>query len=53
MLPTKVIKKITQRCNSFVWKGKEGSEKGVRINWKGIFYPKSIGGLGIKDMGLA
>lgn len=52
VLPTKVIKNITQQCNSFLWKGEEGWEKGVRISWKGIFYPISKGGLGIKDMGL-
>ena len=45
-----VLVKVNQLCAGFFWKGKEGSAKGARVKWKDICYPKSEGGLGLKDL---
>ncbi|XP_022765857.1 uncharacterized protein LOC111310679 [Durio zibethinus] len=56
-----LVDKITARINSWATrhlsyagrlqlKRKEGSIKGARVSWKAICYPKSEGGLGVKDI---
>ena len=37
-------------CASFLWKGKENTAKGAKVQWKYICHPKSEGGLGLKDI---
>ena len=44
------MKKISQLCLGFFWKGKNQSAKGARVSWEAICYPKSEGGLGLKDL---
>ena len=50
ILPQSVIKRITQLCSQFFWKGRCESAKGARVSWKNISYPKVDGGLGFKDI---
>ena len=50
ILPKGVLKKINQLCWGFFWKGKELPTKGARISWDTICYPKSEGGLGLKEL---
>ena len=45
-----VLKRICQLCAGYLWQGKESTVKGARVSWKTICYPKSEGGLGIKDL---
>ena len=44
------MRRINQLCARFLWHGKEQSAKGARVSWKEICFPKSEGGLGIKDI---
>ena len=50
MLPKSVLKKISQICAHFFWKGNSTNSKGVRMSWQTICYPKAEGGLGLKDV---
>ena len=50
ILPKGVLKRICQLCAGYLWQGKESTAKGARVSWKTICYPKSEGGLGIKDL---
>ena len=45
-----MIKQVCQICAGFLSKGKESSTRGARVSWKTVCYPKSEGGLGIKDL---
>ena len=49
MLPKGVLQRINQICAGFLWHGKEKSAQGARVSWKAICFPKSEGGLGLKD----
>ena len=50
MLPKSVLKKISQICAHFFWKGNNTNSKGARVSWQTICYPKAEGGLGLKDV---
>ena len=50
ILPKEVLKTINQLCARFLWHGKEQVAKGARVSWKVVCFPKSEGGLGIKDI---
>ena len=50
MLPKGVLKRIMQLCSGFLWKGKVESSSGARVSWDTICYPKSEGGLGLKNL---
>ena len=50
ILPKGVLKKINQLCSGFFWKGKNQSTRGTRLSWEAICYPKSDGGLRLKDL---
>ena len=50
ILPKGVLKKINQLCLDFFWKRREQPAKGARISWDTICYPKSEGGLGLKEL---
>ena len=39
-----------QLCLGFIWKGKVESSRGARVSWDTICYPKSEGGLGLKNL---
>ncbi|XP_039043801.1 uncharacterized protein LOC120183093 [Hibiscus syriacus] len=41
---------IEQLCSRFFWKGADKPAAGVRVSWRKICYPKSEGGLGLKDL---
>ena len=45
-----MLKKVNQLCAGFLWKGKESTARGVRVKWQEICYPRSEGGLGLKDI---
>ena len=45
-----VLRKINQMCASFLWKGKKQSSRGARVSWEAICFPKSEGGLGLKEL---
>ena len=34
----------------FLWKGREQTAKGAKVSWENICFPKSEGGLGLKDL---
>jgi len=45
------IKKINRIRRNFLWKGADGPRSGnCLVNWRRVRQPKSLGGLGIKDL---
>ena len=50
ILPKGVLKAIDQKCLRFFWNGRDESAKGARVSWSSVCYPKSEGGLGLKDI---
>ena len=50
IVPKGVLKKISQICSHFFWKGSEQPAKGARVSWSTICLPKAEGGLGVKDI---
>ncbi|XP_039024361.1 uncharacterized protein LOC120157217 [Hibiscus syriacus] len=50
ILPQKVVKRLEQLCSRFLWKGSDIAASGARISWDKIYYPKSEGGLGLKNI---
>ncbi|XP_039032836.1 uncharacterized protein LOC120168062 [Hibiscus syriacus] len=50
ILPQKVINSLEQLCSGFLWKGSDKAAKGARISCNKLCYPKSEGGLGLKDL---
>ena len=44
------MKKINQLCSDFLWKGKEQLANGAWVSWDAICFPKSEGGLGLKEL---
>ena len=39
-----------QLCSRFLWKWKVESSRGAQVSWDTIYYPKSEGGLGLKNL---
>jgi hypothetical protein len=50
ILPKKILKDIIQKCNRFLWNGKEGSSAKAKMAWKELCFPKKEGGQGLKDL---
>ncbi|XP_022762128.1 uncharacterized protein LOC111308033 [Durio zibethinus] len=50
ILPKQILKKITQLCLRFFWKGQTSIIKGAQVIWQVICRPKSKGGLELKDI---
>ncbi|CAA7024003.1 unnamed protein product [Microthlaspi erraticum] len=50
ILPLKVIKRINSLSSSFLWHGKTGNSSGAKVAWRDLSYPKSEGGLGLRDI---
>ena len=48
ILPKGILKRITQLCARFLWKGNEKNAKGARVSWEKICYLKLKGGLGVQ-----
>ncbi|CAA7026629.1 unnamed protein product [Microthlaspi erraticum] len=50
ILPKKVLKRIESLSSSFLWHGRTGCASRAKVAWKTLSYPKSEGGLGLKDI---
>ena len=50
VLPKGVIMKVNRICSSFLWKNNDQGARGARVSWDDVCYPKSEGGLGLKDL---
>ena len=49
ILPKRVHKKINSLLSSFFWHGTIGISTGAKVSWHHISFPKSEGGLGIRN----
>ena len=47
--PKSVIKEIRNLQRKFIWGGDDYHRKWSLINWKMVFTPKNVGGLGLRD----
>lgn len=50
LFPQAACKKIDKICRSFVWGSKPEKCKMHQVAWNEVIKPKTMGGLGIKDM---
>lgn len=44
------LKEIHKLCSTFLWSGPSLNPKKSKISWDDICYPKSEGGLGLKNL---
>lgn len=52
ILPKRVITIVNSICRSFLWFGVAQSSKPGNINWKSLCTPKTVGGLGLRNIQL-
>lgn len=50
LFPKKVIKSVERFCCSFLSNGVPDSALGAKVKWRSVCQPRTMGGLGLKDL---
>ena len=49
-MPKQVLQDVSKICRAFLWSGEHFSMKAGYVKWDGVCTPKSVGGLGIRNV---